>query len=502
MNNVLEYLDNIVKKNPEKIGFQDEKSSISFKEFNDISDNIASFFINNNIYNKPILIFIKRSIDVIVSQISVIKSGNFYVGLSSDMSMERINNIVDKIGETSIICDENSLELVQKIDKSLNIIMFNEVKDYNKDSKKLLDIRKKSLDVDPIYIVFTSGSTGKPKGVIANHRNLIDYVEQLSSALGFDENTIFGNQAPLYLDACFKDLYPTLKFGAKMIIIPKKLFMLPVKLIEFINEYKINTLCWVVSALSIISKLNAFEFVTPKYLKLIAFGGERFNIKDFNIWKTNIGDARFFNLYGPTEATGMTCYHELTTTLDKDDIMPVGRPFNNSEVILINEEGKKCDINEKGEIHIKGSSITFGYYNDKEKSDAVFIQNPLNDYYRDIVYKTGDIGYFDENNNLIFVGRSDNQIKHMGYRIELDEIELKALECKDVAMVKCIYKEETKNIILIYEGDIDKSTLKKHLKDKLNFYMIPSKIIKLDNMPLTSNGKIDKQRLVREIEKC
>lgn len=185
---------------------------------------------------------------------------------------------------------------------------FDDICDGEEDTELLKEIYDNSIDTDPIYIVFTSGSTGVPKGVLACHRSVIDYIEQLSETLGFDGDTVFGNQTPLYFDACLKELYPTLKFGATTYLIPKSLFMMPIKLVEFMNEHKVNTVCWVVSALTMISAFGTFRKVRPEYLKTIAFGSEVFPIKQFNIWKENLPEASFTNLYGPTEGTGMCCY--------------------------------------------------------------------------------------------------------------------------------------------------------------------------------------------------
>ena len=172
-------------------------------------------------------------------------------------------------------------------------------------------IYRRAIDTDPIYIVFTSGSTGIPKGVAACHRSVIDYIEQLSEALHFNEDTVFGNQTPLYFDACLKELYPTLKFGATTYLIPRNLFSIPTALVEYLNQHKINTVCWVVSALTMISAFGTFELVKPKYLHTVAFGSEVFPIKQFRLWRQALPEATFTNLYGPTEGTGMCCYYRV-----------------------------------------------------------------------------------------------------------------------------------------------------------------------------------------------
>lgn len=360
-----------------------------------------------------------------------------------------------------------------------------------------MEIREKALDVDPIYVVFTSGSTGVPKGVVACHRSVLDYVENLSQVLGFHENTVFANQSPFYFDACLKELYPTMMFGATTYIVPKSLFMFPVRLVEYLNQNKVNTICWVVSALTMISSFGTFDTVKPEYLHTIAFGSEVFPIRQYQIWKEAVPQTEFFNLYGPTEATGMSCYYKVDREFGLEEAMPIGRPFKNTEILLLDENNHPA---KEGEILIRGTAVTFGYYNNKEKTEEVFIQNPLNPYYTDIVYKTGDIGKYNERGELVFVSRKDYQIKHMGHRIELGEIEVHASLIETVNMSACIYDKENSKIVLFYVGEANAADIMGELKKKLPRYMLPNRIEKIAKMPFTANGKINRMALKEQVK--
>jgi non-ribosomal peptide synthetase component F len=268
--------------------------------------------------------------------------------------------------------------------------------------------------------------------------------------------------------------------------------MFPLKLVEFLNEKKINTICWVVSALTIISAFGTFEKAVPKYLKTIAFGSEVFPIKQFNLWRKYLPNARFINLYGPTECTGMSCYYEVDRDFELDEAIPIGRPFKNTDIILLNEKDKLAEQGEVGEICIRGTSLTLGYYKNFEKTAEAFVQNPLNDAYPELIYRTGDLGKYNDRGELIFVSRKDNQIKHMGHRIELGEIEVVANMHPDIKSACSIFDDDKKKIILYYVGDITIADMAGFLKQKLPRYMVPNMIEKLDNMPLTANGKIDR----------
>ena len=372
---------------------------------------------------------------------------------------------------------------------------FDDICDGEEDTELLKEIYDNSIDTDPIYIVFTSGSTGVPKGVLACHRSVIDYIEQLSETLGFDGNTVFGNQTPLYFDACLKELYPTLKFGATTYLIPKSLFMMPIKLVEFMNEHKVNTVCWVVSALTMISAFGTFRKVRPEYLKTIAFGSEVFPIKQFNIWKENLPEASFTNLYGPTEGTGMCCYYKVDRDFELDEVIPIGHPFKNTQILLLKDRKELAKPGEVGEICIRGTSVTLGYYNNPEKTSESYIQNPLNTAYPEIIYCTGDLGKYNENKELVFVSRKDYQIKHMGHRIELGEIEANVNMLDGIKFSGCIYDNEKGKIVLYYSGDITDKDIAVELRNRLPRYMIPNLIIKLDSIPMTANGKIDRVSL-------
>jgi non-ribosomal peptide synthetase component F len=345
--------------------------------------------------------------------------------------------------------------------------------------------------------VFTSGSTGVPKGVVAAHRSVIDYTESLCEAIGFDENTVFGNQTPLYFDAPLKEIMPTIKYGATAYLIPKVNFMFPVKLCEYLNEHKINTVCWVVSALTMISSLGALEKTPPRYLTTVCFGSEVFPRRQYELWREALPQARFFNLYGPTEATGMSTYWRAERQLGEDEPIPIGVPFKNTDIILLSDEKTAVtEIGEPGEICMRGTCVTLGYYNNPEKTAEAFILNPLNTAYPEYIYRTGDMGKYNEYGELVFISRRDAQIKHQGHRIELGEIEAVTQELECVGRACCVYDSEGKRIVMYYSGECGEKELASELAKLLPRYMIPSEIIKMDRLPLTPNGKMDRRLLL------
>ncbi len=494
-NNVLDYLNEIVKTKAEKTAFANESEAMTFGQVYEQSRAIGTYLHRKGIYRKPVVVFMRKHPKEVTAFFGVITAGDFYVPIDEEMPAVRIQLILDNVQPSLIICDGETVGLTADFQFQGEVVLYDEICGGETDDAALQDIHDAAIDTDLIYIVFTSGSTGTPKGVAACHRSVIDYIEQLSETLEFREDTVFGNQTPLYLDACLKELYPTLKFGATTWFIPKELFKFPVKLVEFMNAHQINTVCWVVSALTMISAFGTFKTIQPKYLHTIAFGSEVFPIKQFRIWKSVLPEARFTNLYGPTEGTGMCCYYKVEREFEPDEVIPIGRPFKNTEILLLNEKNERAGEGETGEICIRGTSVTMGYYNDPERTAAAYVQNPLNTAYPEIIYRTGDLGRYNEYGELMFVSRKDHQIKHMGHRIELGEIEANVNMLEGVRLAGCVYDETRQKIVLFYVGTITDKELVALLKSRLPRYMLPNRTVQLEEMPLMANGKLDRVTL-------
>ena len=493
--NILEYLEQTVLRVPDKVAFSNESMGLTFRQVYDQARSVGSFLYAQGLYKKPVVVFMKKHPTTLAAFFGTIYAGNYYVPLDDEMPRHRIELILQTLRPAAMICDEDTAPLVKEFDYQGAAYIYSEICGFPVNDEALAWVRDRQLDIDPIYIVFTSGSTGVPKGVTACHRSVLDYVENLCDVLKFDENTIFGNQTPLYFDAYLKEVMPTLKYGATTILIPKQLFMFPIKLVEFLNEHKINTVCWVVSALTMISSFRTFEKVKPQYLHTLAFASEVFPMKQFKLWQAALPNARFINLYGPTETTGICCYYEVDREFGLDEVLPVGRPFRNTEIILLDENNQVPEQGKEGEICIRGTRLTLGYYRNPEITNKAFVQNPLNDLYPELIYRTGDLGKYNDRGELVFTSRKDFQIKHMGHRIELGEIEVIVNMHDEVRSACGIFDNEKKKIVLYYVSDLEPKDMSAYIKEKLPRYMVPNVIRQLDAMPLTPNGKIDRNLL-------
>lgn len=496
---VLNDLRRIVREKPDKTAFSDGEHGLTFRQVSEHSRAIGTALHNRGIYKRPVVVFMRKTPEEIAAFFGVISGGCFYVPIDEEMPAVRIQLILDNVRSPLVICADDTIEAARAFDlRGGELALYSDLIQTEIDDGALESIYRRAIDTDPIYIVFTSGSTGIPKGVAACHRSVLDYVEQLSETLSFDGDTVFGSQTPLYFDACLKELYPTLKFGATTYLIPKRLFSMPIQLVEYLNKYQINTICWVVSALTTVSALGTFDTVKPEYLRTVAFGSEVFPPRQLRAWRAACPGAAFTNLYGPTEGTGMCCFFHVDRDIPDGEPIPIGQPFPNREVLLLKEDGTLAGPGEEGELCIRGTAVTLGYYNDPERTAAAYAQNPLNTAYPEIIYKTGDIAKYNAAGELVFVSRRDSQIKHMGHRIELGEIEVNAARYANLAA--CVYDTKKNRIVLFYTGDRTERELAQELKASLPRYMVPNRFVRLDEMPLTPNGKLDRQALKRTLE--
>jgi acyl-coenzyme A synthetase/AMP-(fatty) acid ligase len=368
----------------------------------------------------------------------------------------------------------------------------------------LEDIRSSMIDTDPVYALFTSGSTGVPKGAVICHKNILSYIDWYSETFGINEKTVFGNQTPFYFSMSVSDVFSTLKCGATLHIIPKLCFSFPIKLMEFMKERKVNTIYWVPSALCIVANYEMFKYAELPDLKKILFAGEVMPTRQLNYWIKSMPDAMFANLFGPTETTDICTYYVVDREFADDEPLPMGHACNNCDVFVVDEQGNLVapDIDEEtgyspeGELYARGSFLAMGYYGNPEKTAEAFVQNPLNPYYPELVYKTGDLVKYNKYGELVYITRKDFQIKHMGYRIELGEIEAGAGTIQGIKSCACVYDAEVDKIVFVYEGKkLTDEEILASISARVPHYMVPNVVVRVKSMPHNQNGKIDRKLL-------
>ena len=492
--NILEYLESSVKKYPDRVAFSDGESCLTFAELYDLSRRVGSYLCTRGYCREPIAVMMKKSPDAIAVMLGVIYAGCYYVMLDGEMGEQKISEIIARVRPRAVIFDCEGQGCAEKMPIYVKKYPFELCREAEIYGAALSLVRQRQIDADPIYVVFTSGSSGEAKGVVASHASVIDYTETLCEALGFDGGTRFANQSPLCFDAPLKEIMPTLKLGAVTFFVPRELFLFPVRLCDFLNTHRINTVCWVSSALAILSRSGVLDAKKPEFLKKICFGSEVMPISEYKKWRAAYPDATFVNLYGPTEATGMSCYWIADRELDEGESIPIGKPFRNTEILLISGN-RRAGKGECGEIFIRGRGVTLGYFGDRVESDRAFVQNPMLDSYRDIAYRTGDIGRYNQHGELVFVSRCDRVIKRHGFKVCLDEIEAAAERCDGILRAAAIFDESEQRILLYYTGVEQGDSLIRSLRARLSRHAVPDRCIHLEIMPQTANGKKDRRAL-------
>ena len=498
--NILQLLESSTVKNPNHTVFVEEKREVTFKCFTEESRKIGYYIYSKiNKTNKPIVIFIDKSINCLEAMMGVLYSGNFYTIIDTKSPSERFQSILNTLEPEMIITDEKNKSKLEKYDcENIPVLILEDSKSITVDKNILNEIRDNQIDTDVMYVLFTSGSTGLPKGTVLTHRAVISYVQWVVETFNINEKTIWGSQTPFYFSMSITDVFSTIAAGATLCIIPKMYFSFPIKLVEYMNSNKVNTIYWVPSALCIVANLKILETERFETLNKILFAGEVMPVKQLNMWIKALPQATFANLFGPTETTDICSYYIVNRKFQNDESIPIGKHCDNCNLIIVDENNKEIKPNDTksiGELLVRGSFLASGYYKNPKKTAEVFVQNPLNDKYYETVYRTGDIVKYNEKGEIVYLSRKDYQIKHMGYRIELGEIEKNIYGIDEIVLCACIYDKKTEKIVLFYQGDIEKDELAKKLKNKLLPYMMPNEYIKVSKMPYNMNGKIDRKKL-------
>lgn len=496
MKNVLELLEKNSRIYPSKIAFADINNQITYQELVSDAKRLATQLASINQKNQPIAVYLDKSVKIPLAMMGVAYSGNFYVIIDAEMPVERIKKIFISLKPVAIVTEDKYEENAKALDVE-EIFNIRDMLKSEADDELLAEIRSNMVDTDPLYALYTSGSTGVPKGAILSHRAVLAYSQWVTKEFNISSETVFGNQTPFYFSMSVTDIYSTIRTGATLVIIPKQYFTFPIKLVEFLNQHRINTIYWVPSAISIVANLKLFNVAKPEYLKTVLFAGEVMPTKQLNYWINNLDkDITYANLYGPTETTDICTFYTVDREFSDDQPLPIGKHCDNCNVMIINEKGEEAGVNEEGELYVRGSFLAYGYYNNPEKTAEAFVQNPLNKAYPEICYKTGDLVKMNENGEIMYICRKDYQIKHMGYRIELGEIETAVSSLDGMQESVCIYDEKNDKIVLIYSArKTNDEKIMQELSKKLNSYLLPNRLIKLPQLPHNQNGKIDRKKL-------
>jgi amino acid adenylation domain-containing protein len=502
--NVLEYLEQgALARHGDRTALLHEDKACTFSRLASLARKCASSIIGrSDATRRPIAVFLPRSIEAVVADLGIVYSGNCYMNLDVNSPAQRISSILSNVDPLFVITSREQLQEVAALGIcGERLLMIDEVYDQQTqcDGAEIARRRGSAIDTDPVCVINTSGSTGVPKSVVVSHRSVIDFTDWVLDRFDFDEHDIIGSLSPFHFDHYTLDLYVALARGAKLVIIPTNYATFPVRLVEYLAAERASFVFFVPFIMVNIANMGLLDKVDLRCLKKIFFAGEVFPTKQFNIWRKHIPDAMFVNLYGPTEITTDCTYYVVDREFKDDEPLPIGVPCRNTDILILNEKDQPAKANEIGELCVRGSCLAMGYWNNAEKTNRAFVQNPLNPHYPEVIYRTGDLSYRNERGEIVFVGRKDYQIKHLGYRIEMGEIENAVGSLEEIDNACVLYHTKRKEITLFFTAreQLRPSAIRRMLAEKLPKYMLPTVFHQLDAMPRNPNGKIDRQWLTR-----
>lgn len=516
---VQSYLDNLREASPDKTAVCCGPDRLTYEELYTLSNKLANCLTSNGVARQDRVCFcIQRSINCLCAVAGILKADAIYVPIEAKSPARRVKKIIHDCRPSALICDGSSLgtvlEAISDWTAAPKIIVVESRADVSAFSEKALICKEeicdqdgdrpdyKNVDTDIAYILYTSGSTGSPKGVMISHSNIANYVNWAVNCFGISNEDNILSTAPFHFDMSTFDIYCALKTGATLCIALERDLLFPNRLMSLIEEKEVTIWKGVCSLLTYLAKTGSLRKERMKTLRKVLFGGEPLPAKHVINWMKIYPEKTFYNVYGPTEATGISAYH-LIREIPKNPktLIPIGKACENTEILLLKEDGLPAKIGESGELCVRGSGVSNGYWNDQAKTERDFVMNPLSGIPGDRIYRTGDIARQREDGLYEFIGRKDYQIKFRGYRIDPGEVEnailsisrvndaaVISLDSSNMDMPELVAFVETKD-------GITPSDILHELRKDLAPYMVPQHIQCVKRIPRNDRGKIDRGAL-------
>ena len=496
---LIELFEETVKKYPQKVAVIDKDREIVFSDLHRKSLQLASALMALGIgQNKPVGVFLDKSIESVYADLGILYAGDFYMNLDIKTPAERIRNILQLVEPAAIISTTRQIKSIEGIIPStMKVILLDEAGEgADVDAADIIGRLLTIIDTDPSCIINTSGSTGTPKGVVLNHKSFFDFIDWAIDTFHFDDDLVMGSLSPIVFDIYSFELCMLMAKASTLVVLPAHLAAFPAKILEVLEQHKVNFLFWVPTIMVNIANMDLLSAFKLKSLRTVWFAGEVFPTKQFNYWHHHLSEVTFANLYGPIEITLDCTYYIINKEIPDEEPLPIGYPCRNTDILILDDEDRAVtEPGVEGELCVRGTSLAMGYYNNPEKTAAAFVQNPLNKAYPELIYRTGDIVCLNDEGLIMFKGRKDNIVKHMGYRTDLGEIEHVIINTLKLVKNGCIvYNQSEKQITLFYEAaeEIPVSEFRLQIGKVLPKYMIPTAFHHLGQLQRNANGKIDR----------
>lgn len=522
--NLIELFEESVRQYPEKVAVIDKERMVTFSQLHTLSLQLAAKVVDMGILqNRPVAVFLDKSVESVYSNLGILYAGDFYMNLDIKTPAERIKNIIQLIEPAAIISTTTQIKSIAAIiPEAVKVILLDSLEFKGESlefaahltsadstavaNSALCTLNSRlSIDTDPSCIINTSGSTGTPKGVVLNHKSFFDFIDWAVDTFKFGDDLVMGSLSPIVFDIYSFELCMLMAKAATLVVLPAHLAAFPAKILEVLERHKVNFLFWVPTIMVNIANMDLLSTFRLESLKTVWFAGEVFPTKQYNYWHHHLPQVTFANLYGPIEITLDCTYYIINKEIADEEPLPIGYPCRNTDILVLDDEDRLVTEPEvEGELCVRGTSLAMGYYNNPEKTAAAFVQNPLNKAYPEVIYRTGDIVCYNDEGLIMFKGRKDNIVKHMGYRTDLGEIEHVIINTLKLVKNGCIvYNHDEKQITLFYEADreIPVPEFRMAIGRVLPKYMIPTVYHRLEQLQRNTNGKIDRLFYKKEINK-
>lgn len=489
-----------------------ESRSITYLALNQQANRIARSLRNQNVSKGDVVCLSGlKSIETFACVIACLKIGAIYCVLDPATPVERLRKIFSTCRPRLVFAEQEFIDRFTDLISALAVETLNSDPEFIAGPVRELDdsnleLTRSVTGSDGAYIMFTSGSTGIPKGALMTHANVLNLIDWGRQTFNIESSDTLTNVNPLYFDNSVFDLYCSLFNGARLVPFTKEEVKDPKLLVEKIDAAKCTLWFSVPSLLIFLQTMKAADGKRMKSISRFVFGGEGYpKAKLKGLYDSYSPSSELFNVYGPTECTCICSSYKLSAD-DFDNLQglpPLGHIAENFSFLIIDDKGEVLPEGETGELCLLGPNVGKGYYNDPERTNSSFVQNPLHSAFPDLMYKTGDLARVDPVDGKLYIrGRRDNQIKHMGYRIELEEIEA-ALNCLDYISEAAVLHSRNGQLsrivaVVSTTGDSDDSQIRQDLRSIIPDYMIPGVFYREDVLPKNPNGKLDRKHLTQK----
>ncbi|NJR53717.1 MAG: amino acid adenylation domain-containing protein [Acaryochloris sp. CRU_2_0] len=500
-----ELLEAQVEENPEAIAVVFNHQSLTYRELNNRANQVAHALIDAGVGPEVrVGLCMERSLELIISVLGILKAGGAYVPLDPNIPRERLNFILTD-ADISILFTQKDLISSLPTDKA-QVILIEDIEPAERQDNPQYHVAPDDL----AYVIYTSGSTGQPKGVMIEHQSLINAYFAWEDAYQLkSQATIHLQMANFAFDVFTGDWVRALCSGGKLVLCPRETLLDPKALYALMQQHHVNCAEFVPAVLRTLMEYLEETQQDLGFMNLLICGSDRWLVQEHQTFRRLCGSqTRLINSFGLTEATIDSSYFENSNvTLLPEQLVPIGKPFANTQLYILDAHLNPVPVGVKGELYIGGKGLARGYWNRPELTAERFIPNPFNPVSIARLYRTGDLARFLPDGNIEFLDRLDYQVKIRGVRIELGEIEAAIARYPLIQQaIVTAYEASPTNVrlvayVVLNESDADcdpqtlSQTLRDYLSQSLTECMIPSAFVLLDTMPLTPNGKVDRRAL-------